>query len=142
MDKDSALIASAVRSGSFRISSPRQTLNQETDCVFQADNQRGALASGAGGWLRSSPLNPCQSPFSCCSQRITGSAPHGTELRAQPFSLEKARLEVSTMATGANSSIRRFDEVVDVGRSLGQDRKRQAEHESKPGHGDRGDRKR
>ena len=35
-----------------------------------------------------------------------------------------------------------FDEVVDVGRSLSQDRKRQAEHESKPGHGDRGDRKR
>jgi hypothetical protein len=32
--------------------------------------------------------------------------------------------------------------VVDVGRSLSQDRKRQAEHESKPGHGDRGDRKR
>ena len=29
----------------------------------------------------------------------------------------------------------RFDEVVDVGRSLTQDRKRQAEHESKPGHG-------
>jgi hypothetical protein len=36
----------------------------------------------------------------------------------------------------------RFNEVVDVGRSLSQDRKRQAEHESKPGHGDRGDRKR
>jgi len=36
----------------------------------------------------------------------------------------------------------RFDEVVDVGRSLSQDRKRHAEHESKPGHGDRGDRKR
>jgi hypothetical protein len=35
-----------------------------------------------------------------------------------------------------------FDEVVDVGRSLSKDRKRQAEHESKPGHGDRGDRKR
>ena len=33
----------------------------------------------------------------------------------------------------------RFDEVVDVGRSLSQDRKRQAEHESKPGCGDRGD---
>ena len=28
----------------------------------------------------------------------------------------------------------RFDEVVDVGRSLSQDRKRHAEHESKPGH--------
>ena len=27
----------------------------------------------------------------------------------------------------------RFDKVVDVGRSLSQDRKRQAEHESKPG---------
>jgi len=34
----------------------------------------------------------------------------------------------------------RFDEVVDVGRSLSQDRKR--ENESKPGHGDRGDRER
>jgi len=32
----------------------------------------------------------------------------------------------------------RFDEVVDVGRSLSQDRKRHAENESKPGHGDRG----
>ena len=29
-----------------------------------------------------------------------------------------------------------------VGRSLSQDRKRHAENESKPGHGDRGDRKR
>jgi len=36
----------------------------------------------------------------------------------------------------------RFDEVVDVGRSLSQDRKRHAENESKPGHGDRGDRER
>ena len=35
-----------------------------------------------------------------------------------------------------------FDEVVDVGRSLSQDRKRHAENESKPGRGDRGDRKR
>ena len=35
----------------------------------------------------------------------------------------------------------RFDEVVDVGRSLSQDRK-QAKHASKPGQGDRGDRKR
>jgi hypothetical protein len=33
-----------------------------------------------------------------------------------------------------------FDEVVDVGRSLSQDRKCHAEHESKPGHGDCGDR--
>ena len=35
----------------------------------------------------------------------------------------------------------RFDEVVDVGRSLAQDQKRQAETESKPGQGDRGDRR-
>ena len=35
----------------------------------------------------------------------------------------------------------RFDEVVDVGRSLSQDRKRDAKGESKPGYGDRGDRK-
>ena len=70
--------------------------------------------------------------------------------------LEKAKLEVTAMATGKRELIdtgtdkryvRRdekgqFDEVVDVGRSLSQDRKRQAEHESKPGHGDRGDRKR
>jgi hypothetical protein len=34
-----------------------------------------------------------------------------------------------------------FDEVVDVGRSLSQDRKRDAKTESKPGYGDRGDRK-
>lgn len=34
-----------------------------------------------------------------------------------------------------------FKEVEDVGRSLSQDRKRQAEHESKKGQGDRGDRK-
>jgi hypothetical protein len=34
----------------------------------------------------------------------------------------------------------RFDEVVDVGRSLSQDRKRDAKNESKPGYGDRGDR--
>jgi hypothetical protein len=70
--------------------------------------------------------------------------------------LEKAKLEVTAMATGKRELIDtgtdkryvrrdekgRFDEVVDVGRSLSQDRKRQAEHESKPGHGDRGDRKR
>ena len=36
----------------------------------------------------------------------------------------------------------RFSEVVDVGRSLSQDRKRQAKTSSKPGYGDRGDRKR
>ena len=36
----------------------------------------------------------------------------------------------------------RFSEVEDVGRSLGQDRKRQAKSTSKPGYGDRGDRKR
>jgi hypothetical protein len=36
----------------------------------------------------------------------------------------------------------RFSEVDDVGRSLSQDRKRQATTESKPGQGDRGDRKR
>lgn len=36
----------------------------------------------------------------------------------------------------------RFKEVDDVGRSLSQDRKRHAEHESKKGEGDRGDRKR
>lgn len=35
----------------------------------------------------------------------------------------------------------RFDEVVDVGKSLSQDRKRQARTESKPGYGDKGDRK-
>ena len=35
----------------------------------------------------------------------------------------------------------RFDEVVDVGRSLSQDRKRDAKTESKPGQGDRGDRR-
>jgi len=35
----------------------------------------------------------------------------------------------------------RFDDVVDVGRSLSQDRKREAKNESKPGYGDRGDRK-
>ena len=33
-----------------------------------------------------------------------------------------------------------LDEVVDVGRSLAQDRKRHAEKASKPGRGDRGDR--
>ena len=36
----------------------------------------------------------------------------------------------------------RFSEVEDVGRSLTQDRKRQAKTASKPGYGDRGDRKR
>ena len=35
----------------------------------------------------------------------------------------------------------RFDEVVDVGRSLSQDRKRAAKTISKPGQGDKGDRK-
>lgn len=35
----------------------------------------------------------------------------------------------------------RFDEQDDVGRSLGQDRKRSAKNESKKGQGDRGDRK-
>jgi hypothetical protein len=35
----------------------------------------------------------------------------------------------------------RFDEVVDVGRSLSQDRKRSAKTVAKPGHGDKGDRK-
>ena len=34
----------------------------------------------------------------------------------------------------------RFEEVEDVGRSLSQDRKREAESESEPGQGDRGDR--
>jgi hypothetical protein len=34
----------------------------------------------------------------------------------------------------------RFDEVEDVGRSLAQDRKREATHASKKGEGDRGDR--
>lgn len=33
-----------------------------------------------------------------------------------------------------------FDEVEDVGRSLSQDRKRDAKTKSKPGQGDRGDR--
>lgn len=35
----------------------------------------------------------------------------------------------------------RFAETDDVSRSLPQDRKRQAKHTSKPGYGDRGDRK-
>jgi hypothetical protein len=35
----------------------------------------------------------------------------------------------------------KFKESVDVGRSLSQDRKRDAETESKPGQGDKGDRK-
>ena len=34
----------------------------------------------------------------------------------------------------------KFKESVDVGRSLSQDRKRDAENESEPGQGDRGDR--
>lgn len=34
----------------------------------------------------------------------------------------------------------RFDEVEDVGRSLSQDRKRDAKTHSEPGQGDRGDR--
>ena len=34
----------------------------------------------------------------------------------------------------------RFSEVEDVGRSLSQDRKRQAKTKSKPGYGDKGDR--
>ena len=36
----------------------------------------------------------------------------------------------------------RFSEVEDVGRSLAQDRRRHAKSTSKPGYGDRGDRKR
>jgi len=36
----------------------------------------------------------------------------------------------------------RFSEVVDVGKSLAQDRKSHAKTVSKPGYGDRGDRKR
>ena len=36
----------------------------------------------------------------------------------------------------------RFEEVTDVGRSLAQDRKRQAKTEVPPGQGDRGDQKR
>ena len=35
----------------------------------------------------------------------------------------------------------RFDEVVDVGRSLGQDRQQHAKTEVPPGQGDRGDQK-
>jgi hypothetical protein len=35
-----------------------------------------------------------------------------------------------------------FDKVVDVGRSLAADRRQHAKAESKPGQGDRGDRKR
>ena len=35
----------------------------------------------------------------------------------------------------------RFSEVEDAGRSMAQDRRRQAQHVSKPGYGDRGDRK-
>lgn len=34
-----------------------------------------------------------------------------------------------------------FDEVEDVGRSLAQDQKRDAIHDTKPGQGDRGDRR-
>jgi hypothetical protein len=34
----------------------------------------------------------------------------------------------------------RFEESVDVGRSLSQDQKRDAKNTSKPGHGDKGDR--
>jgi hypothetical protein len=34
----------------------------------------------------------------------------------------------------------RFKDVVDVGKSLSQDRKRKAKTVSKPGHGDKGDR--
>ena len=33
----------------------------------------------------------------------------------------------------------RFEDVVDVGRSLSQDRRRKAKKKAKPGHGDRGD---
>lgn len=36
----------------------------------------------------------------------------------------------------------RFKESVDVGRSLSQDRRQQAENDAKPGEGDRGDRRR
>ncbi|WP_425107379.1 hypothetical protein [Ancylobacter sp.] len=36
----------------------------------------------------------------------------------------------------------RFKESVDVGRSLSQDQRKQAENDAKPGEGDRGDRKR
>lgn len=36
----------------------------------------------------------------------------------------------------------RFDEVVDVGRSLAQDRKHEAKRKVPPGQGDRGDQKR
>lgn len=35
----------------------------------------------------------------------------------------------------------RFDEVEDVGRSLAQDQKREAQREAEKGHGDKGDRK-
>lgn len=35
----------------------------------------------------------------------------------------------------------RFSEVVDAGRSMAQDRRRHAKTESKPGYGDKGDRK-
>ena len=35
-----------------------------------------------------------------------------------------------------------FDEVVDLGRSLSQDRRRDAKHKVPPGQGDRGDQKR
>jgi hypothetical protein len=36
----------------------------------------------------------------------------------------------------------RFEEVEDVGRSISQDRQREAKNKSQPGQGDRGDRKR
>jgi hypothetical protein len=110
------------------------------------------LAAVATG---SSPLNPCESPFSCCQQRITRRLRAELSFVLSRSNLEKPKLEVSAMATGKRELIDtgtdkryvrrdekgRFDEVVDVGRSLSQDRKRHAENESKPGHGDRGDRK-
>lgn len=47
-----------------------------------------------------------------------------------------------TSGTCAGTKRDRFDQVVDVGRSLSQDRKRTAKAVAKPGYGDKGDRTR
>src|SRR5829696_5246226 len=72
----------------------------------------------------SSPLNPCQSPFSCCSQRITGCGYRHGNRQARVDRYRNRQRYVRRDEKG------RVDEVVDVVRSLSQDRKRQAEHET------------
>ena len=57
-----------------------------------------------------------------------------------------AKRELSEPTPGDKRYVRRdaegkFNEVVDVGRSLSADRKRKAKTVAKPGQGDRGDRK-